>query len=109
VNQVATRLAQDHYDRLGGMGRVVAWVKIIKKALEHEFPPAQINAALTFISDRNWSLTEERLATTLRGGPRPAGGPPPRAATGRPRPAATRPAGAMTPEQARARFGRVEN
>jgi hypothetical protein len=70
VNQRATRLAQDHYDRLGRMGNVPAWTKIVRKALEHGYNPDTTRAALDHIADHNWTLTEERLANTLRGGPR---------------------------------------
>lgn len=73
LNQRAVLLAQRHYERLGKMGHVPAWVKIIRKALEHNYQDAQVDIALQFIADRNWSLTEERLANTLRGGPKPAG------------------------------------
>lgn len=73
LNQRAVVLAQKHYERLGKMGNVAAWVKIIRKALEHNYLDSQVDIALQFIADRNWSLTEERLANTLRGGPKPAG------------------------------------
>jgi biotin operon repressor len=77
LNQRAVVLAQKHYERLGKMGHVAAWIKIIRKALEHGYLDAQVDIALQFIADRNWSLTEERLANTLRGGPQPAGRIPP--------------------------------
>jgi hypothetical protein len=72
LNQRAVILAQGHYERLGKMGNVPAWVKIIRKALEHNYQDAQVDIALQGIADRNLPLTEERLAITLRGGPRPA-------------------------------------
>lgn len=81
INQVATRLAQAHYERLGGMGRVPAFMAIIRKALLREFTPDQITGALSYIAENNWTLTEERLANTLRGGPRLPGRPAPRAAS----------------------------
>lgn len=73
VNQRAVKLAQAHYERLGGMGNIAAWVQIIRKALERDFQDAAVDAALAWIADRRWAVTEERLAHTLRGGPRPAG------------------------------------
>lgn len=73
LNQRAVVLAQKHYERLGKMGNVPAWIKIVRKALEHDYLDSQVDIALQFIADRNWSLTEERLANTLRGGPKPAG------------------------------------
>lgn len=73
INQRAVKLAQAHYERLGGMGNVAAWVQVIRKALERDFSDAAVDAALAWIADRQWTLTEERLAHTLRGGPRPAG------------------------------------
>jgi DNA-binding transcriptional ArsR family regulator len=75
LNQRAVALAQKHYDRLGGMGNVPAWMKIIRKALDnphHCYADAQVDIALQYLADRNWTLTEERLANTLRGGPKPA-------------------------------------
>lgn len=77
VNQRAVRLAQAHYDRMGGFGNVPAWTKIIRKAVERDFTVTQITAALEHIAAQRWTLTEERLANTLRGGPRPATGPAP--------------------------------
>lgn len=78
VNQVATRLAQAHYERLGKMGRVPAFVQIIRKAVERDFTPEQITAALEYLAENRWTLTEEKLANALRGGPqrptRPAPG-----------------------------------
>jgi hypothetical protein len=78
INQVATRLAQAHYERLGKMGRVPAFVQIIRKAVERDFTPEQITAALEYLAENRWTLTEEKLANALRGGPqrptRPAPG-----------------------------------
>lgn len=79
VNQRAVVLAQGHYERLGGMGNVPAFVKIIRKALESgaragvepRSVDARVGIALTYIADHNWTLTEEKLANALRGGPRP--------------------------------------
>jgi hypothetical protein len=73
VNQRAVLLAQAHYDRLGKMGNVPAMAKIIRKALEREFTDARVNETLVWLADRRWTLTEERLANALRGGPLPAG------------------------------------
>lgn len=78
-NQVATGLAQTHYERLGKMGNVPAFVKIIVKALEHGFEPAAVNAALEYIGENRWTVTEEKLANTLRGGPKPPSRPAPAA------------------------------
>jgi hypothetical protein len=86
LNQRAVRLAQAHYERLGKMGNVPAWVKIIRKALEHDYQDQQVDRVLAWIADRNWSLTEERLANALRGGPRPAGNTAPPTTTNRPQP-----------------------
>jgi hypothetical protein len=78
INQVATRLAQAHYERLGKMGNVPAMMKIIRKAVERDFTPEQITAALEYLAENRWTLTEEKLANALRGGPqrptRPAPG-----------------------------------
>lgn len=73
INQRAVLLAQAHYERLGNMGNVPAMVKIIRKALERNFADARVNEVLVWIADRRWTLTEERLANALRGGPLPAG------------------------------------
>lgn len=73
LNQRAVRLAQSHYERLGRMGNVPAMTKIIRKALEHDFLDDQVDRACAWIADRRWTLTEERLANALRGGPLPAG------------------------------------
>jgi biotin operon repressor len=73
VNQRAVLLAQAHYDRLGKMGNVPAMTKIIRKALERNFTDARVNEVLVWLADRRWTLTEERLANALRGGPLPAG------------------------------------
>jgi hypothetical protein len=73
LNQRATRLAQAHYERLGKMGNVPAMMKIIRKALEHGYDDAVVDRTCAWIADRRWTLTEERLANALRGGPQPAG------------------------------------
>jgi len=73
VNQRANVLAGRHYERLGKMGNVPAFAKIIKQALTHDWPDKAVDEALAYIADRNWTLTAERLANTLRGGPKPAG------------------------------------
>lgn len=73
LNQRATRLAQAHYERLGKMGNVPAFMKIIRKALEHGYNDGDVDRMLAWLADRRWTLTEERLANALRGGPRPAG------------------------------------
>jgi hypothetical protein len=99
VNQRATRLAQDHYDALGRMGNVPAWVKIIRKALEHGFTPDQTRQALDWIGEHNWTLTEERLANTLKGGPRKPTSTPPQTGPPRSSHAGTRPAGAQSPRR----------
>jgi hypothetical protein len=77
INQRATRLAQNHYERLGKMGNVPAMMKIVKKALEHDYTDATVDRACAWIADHQWTLTEERLANTLRGGPKPPNGRPP--------------------------------
>jgi hypothetical protein len=73
LNQRAVILAQRHYERLGKMGNVPAMMKIVRKALEHDHTDDRVDRALAWIADRRWTLTEERLANALRGGPRPAG------------------------------------
>lgn len=73
LNQRATRLAQEQYERLGKMGNVPAMMKIIRKALERGYPDQQVNQALAWLAEKRWTLTEEKLANTLRGGPLPAG------------------------------------
>lgn len=73
LNQRATRAAQWYYRQLGNMGNVPAFIKIIKKAMEHGHADAQIRIALQYILDHQWTLTEERLANALKGGPQPAG------------------------------------
>lgn len=83
VNQRANALAGRHYERLGKMGNVPAFAKIIKQALEHDWSDQAVDEALVWLADRRWTLTAERLANTLRGGPRPAGATAPgRASTG---------------------------
>jgi pyruvate/2-oxoglutarate dehydrogenase complex dihydrolipoamide acyltransferase (E2) component len=70
VNQRATRLAQEHYERLGKMGNVAAFMKIIKQAVVRDFSDDAIGKALAYIAENNWTLTAERLANILRGGPK---------------------------------------
>lgn len=73
LNQRANTLAGRHYERLGKMGNVPAFAKIIKQALQHNWSDQAVDDALVYLADRRWTLTAERLANTLRGGPRPAG------------------------------------
>lgn len=70
VNQRATVLAQQQYDRLGRMGNVPAFVKIIKQAIGAGYEDLVIDQALAYIAENRWTLTAERLANTLRGGPK---------------------------------------
>lgn len=77
LNQRAVKLAQAHYDRLGGVGNVPAWVKIIRKELEHGHPDDLVDRACAWIGQHNWTLTGERLRNTLQGGPRRPSSPPP--------------------------------
>lgn len=77
INQRANALAGRHYERLGKMGNVPAFAKIAKQALVHDWPDAAVDAAMAFIAENNWTLTAERLANTLRGGPKPASRPAP--------------------------------
>lgn len=70
INKRATVLAQEHYERLGKMGNVPAFMKIIKQAVVREYPDQAISRALAYIAENNWTLTAERLANTLRGGPK---------------------------------------
>jgi hypothetical protein len=78
-SQQATGLAQAHYERLGKMGRVPAFIAIIRKALEHDYEPTAVDAALGYIAENRWTLTEEKLANALRGGPKPPSRPAPAA------------------------------
>lgn len=80
VNQRAVLLAQAHYERLGRMGNIPAWVKIIVPGLKAGYTDEQIDTGLAYIAAHNWTLTSERLANVVRGGPRrPSGSPiPPR-------------------------------
>lgn len=73
LNQRANTLAGRHYERLGKMGNVPAFAKIIKQALQHNWSDQAVDDALAYLADRRWTLTAEKLANTLRGGPRPAG------------------------------------
>jgi hypothetical protein len=73
LNQRAVILAQAHYERLGKMGNVPAFVQVIRKALERNYADADVDRVLEWLADRRWTLTEERLAHALRGGPQPAG------------------------------------
>jgi len=94
LNQRAVVLAQAHYERLGKMGRVPAFMKIIRKALEHGYPDDVVDRACAYIAEHRWTLTEEKLANTLRGGPRRPAGPPPA-----PGPQPNRPADAAAPRR----------
>jgi hypothetical protein len=78
INQRANTLACGYYERLGRMGNVPAFAKIIKKALERDYADEHVARVLTYLAEKRWSLTEERLANNLRGGPRPATGPAPK-------------------------------
>jgi hypothetical protein len=84
INQRANALAGRHYERLGKMGNVPAFAKIAKQALVHDWPDDAVDKAMAYIAENNWTLTAERLANTLRGGPKP----PSRPAPGRPSTAA---------------------
>jgi hypothetical protein len=77
INQRANALAGQHYERLGKMGNVPAFAKIIKQALTHDWPDKAVDDALAYIAEHNWTLTAERLANTLRGGPKPPARPAP--------------------------------
>jgi hypothetical protein len=70
MNKRANRLAGNQYERLGKMGNVPAFAKIVRKALEHGYPDDHVDKALAYIAENRWTLTEERLANTLRGGPK---------------------------------------
>jgi DNA-binding transcriptional MocR family regulator len=72
LNKRATRAAQWYYERLGKMGNVAAFQKIIKQAMAAGYPDERIRIALTTIADGRWPLTGERLHHTIEGGPRPA-------------------------------------
>lgn len=77
INQRANALAGQQYERLGKMGNVPAFAKIIKQALNAGWSDGAVNQALEFIAENRWTLTAERLANTLRGGPKPASRPAP--------------------------------
>ena len=77
INQRANVLAGRHYERLGKMGNVPAFAKIIKQGLNAGWPDAAIDDALAYLAENQWTLTAERLANTLRGGPKPAKRPAP--------------------------------
>jgi Helix-turn-helix domain len=68
LNQRANKLAGEHYERMGKMGNVPAWLKMIRKALERGYEDGHVSAVLAFIGEHNWTVTEERLANQLRGG-----------------------------------------
>lgn len=70
INQRANALAANHYERLGKMGNVVAFAKIAKQALAHDWSDAAVDEAMAYIAENHWTLTAERLANTLRGGPK---------------------------------------
>jgi hypothetical protein len=77
INQRANVLAGRHYERLGKMGNVPAFAKIAKQALTAGWQDAAVDAAMAFIAENQWTLTAERLANTLKGGPKPASRPAP--------------------------------
>jgi hypothetical protein len=77
INQRANVLAGRHYERLGKMGNVPAFAKIVKQALTAGWQDAAVDAAMAFIAENRWTLTAERLANTLKGGPKPASRPAP--------------------------------
>jgi len=83
INKRAVKLAQWYYERIGGMGNVAAFIAVIKQAVVRDFTDQQITVALGFLAERRWTLTAERLAHTLNGGPRPASAAPMRDANGR--------------------------
>jgi Helix-turn-helix domain len=70
INRRAVAIAQRHYERMGKLGNVAAWTAIAKAAITRtSYSDAQIDAAFEEIHRHNLSVTEERLANTLRGGP----------------------------------------
>lgn len=77
INQRANALAAQHYERLGKMGNVPAFAKIAKQALLHDWPDDAVDKAMAYIAENRWTLTAERLANTLRGGPKPPSRPAP--------------------------------
>lgn len=77
INQRANALAAQHYERLGKMGNVPAFAKIAKQALIHDWPDDAVDKAMAYIAENRWTLTAERLANTLRGGPKPPSRPAP--------------------------------
>lgn len=77
INQRAQTLAAQHYERLGKMGNVPAFAKIAKQALIHDWPDDAVDKAMAYIAENRWTLTAERLANTLRGGPKPPSRPAP--------------------------------
>lgn len=77
INQRANALATQHYERLGKMGNVPAFAKIAKQALLHDWPDDAVDKAMAYIAENRWTLTAERLANTLRGGPKPPSRPAP--------------------------------
>jgi hypothetical protein len=76
-NQRANALAGHYYERLGKMGNVPAFAKIIRMGLRAGYRDDQIQKALDYIAENRWTLTAERLRNTLEGGPRPASRPAP--------------------------------
>lgn len=77
INQRANVLAGRQYERLGKMGNVPAFAKIAKQALDAGWADAAVDAAMAYIAENQWTLTAERLANTLKGGPKPATRPAP--------------------------------
>jgi hypothetical protein len=74
INQRAVLLAQAHFERVG-MGNVPAWVKIIKVGLERGFSDEALDAGLAYLAEQRWTVTAEKLANAVRGGPRRPSGP----------------------------------
>jgi hypothetical protein len=77
INQRANVLAGRHYERLGKMGNVVAFAKIARQALTAGWPDRAVDAAMAWIAENQFTLTGERLANTLKGGPKPPSRPAP--------------------------------
>lgn len=78
INQRANVIAGAHYERLGKMGNVVAFAKIIKQALTAGRLDADVDQACAWIAENHWTLTAERLANVLAGGPKLPGRPAPK-------------------------------
>jgi hypothetical protein len=78
INQRANVIAGAHYERLGKMGNVPAFAKIIKQALTAGRLDADVDQACAWIAENHWTLTAERLANVLAGGPKLPGRPVPK-------------------------------